>query len=237
MSRGGSDRPKPPGALAGGPHSPTGTPVEKIGGYSLIQSGSGQKLTGDTLLLADFILPLEKDDMVADLGSGTGALALLLASRSPVGRVVCVEVQRRLCDIAVENVAVNGLADRVEVVERDFRDLAAIYPEGSFSVVVSNPPYMKAGEGRVSPVTERAISRSEVFGRLGDLIRVSKHLVGKGGRVCYVFPIRRHDEMMGGLYGAGLIPGRIRFIRSGAGKTPKLFLIEAWNGPPLRRGK
>lgn len=233
MSRDG-DRPEPLGGRARESHSPSRAPVEKIGGYSLIQSGSGQKLTGDTLLLADFILPLEKNDIVADLGSGTGALALILASRSPVNRIVCVEVQRPLCDIAVENAAVNGLTDRVEVVERDFRELPAIYPEGSFSVVASNPPYMKAGEGRVSPVTERAISRSEVLGRLVDLIRVSRHLVGKGGRVCYVFPTRRHDEMMEGLYDAGLIPGRIKFIHSGTDKTPKLFLIEAWIKGSLR---
>lgn len=226
MSRG-DDRPSPLGGRVSEPHSPPGTHVEKIGRYSLIQSGSGQKLTQDTLLLADFILPLEKDDIVADLGSGTGALALILASRSPVGRIVCVEVQKALCDIARRNVIANGLTPRVEVIEKDFRELPAIYPEGSFSVVAGNPPYMKAGEGRVSPVKERAISRSEVLGCLGDLIRVSKHLVGKGGRVCYVFPIRRYDEMMEGLYGAGLIPGRIRFIHSGADKTPRLFLIEA----------
>lgn len=201
--------------------------MEKIGGYSLIQSGSGQKLTQDTLLLADFILPLEKDDVVADLGAGTGALALILALKSPVNRVVCVEVQRPLCGLAVENVAVNGLTDRVEVVQSDFRDLASIYPEGSFSVVAGNPPYMKAGEGRVSPVRERAVSRAGILGGLGDLIDASRHLCGAYGRICYVFPARRLDEMFGEIERAGLRKRRLRLIYTRADRTAQLFLIEA----------
>lgn len=223
----GDDRPKPSGGRASGPHGPPGTPAEKIGGYTLIQSGSGQKLTEDTLLLADFILPLKKEDIVADLGAGTGALAMILASRSPVGRVVCVEVQKHLCDIAIENAAVNGLTERVEVVEKDFRELAGIYPEGSFSVVASNPPYTKAGTGRVSPVKERAISRTGIMGGLGELIDASKYLCAPHGRICYVFPARRLDEMCAEIERAGLRKRRLRLVYTRGDREAKLFLIEA----------
>ncbi|MBI5902174.1 MAG: methyltransferase [Deltaproteobacteria bacterium] len=226
MSRG-DDRPSPLRGRVNDPHSPPVAPVEKIGRYSLIQSGSGQKLTEDTLLLADFILPLKKDDIVADLGAGPGALALILASRSPVKRIVCVEVQRPLCGLALENVAINGLTDRVEVIEKDFRELPAIYPEGSFSLIVSNPPYMKAGEGRVSPVKERAISRTGIFGGLEELIDASKYLCGPYGRICYVFPARRLDEMCAEIERAGLRKRRLRLIYTRMDREAKLFLIEA----------
>ncbi len=221
------DRLSPRRGQAGKSPGPPGTPVEKIGRYSLIQSGSGQKLTEDTLLLADFILPLEKDDIVADLGAGTGALALILASRSHVGRIVCVEVQRPLCGLALKNISINGLTDRVEVVERDFRELASIYPEGSFSVAASNPPYVKAGTGRVSPVKGRAISRTGILGGLGELIDASKHLCGPYGRICYVFPARRLDEMCAEIERAGLRKRRLRLIYTRRDSEAKLFLIEA----------
>ncbi|MEK7773551.1 MAG: methyltransferase, partial [Deltaproteobacteria bacterium] len=177
-----------------------------------MQDNAGQKLTQDTLLLADFILPLKKDDTVVDLGSGTGPLALILASRSPVKRIVCVEAQKALCDMARGNVIANGLAPRVEVIEKDFRDLTEVYPEGSFSVVASNPPYIKAGTGRISPVRERAISRTGVLGGLGDIIDASRYLCGPYGRICYVFPARRLDEMCKEIERAGLKKRRLRLI-------------------------
>lgn len=202
-------------------------PVEKIGPYSFIQDDSGQKLTQDTLLLAEFILPLEKNDIVADLGSGTGPLALILASRSPVKRIVCVEAQKTLCDIARRNVIANGLTPRVEVVEKDFRELTEVYPEGSFSVVASNPPYMKLGSGRISPVKERAISRSEVLGGLEDLVQASRHLCGAYGRISYVFPVRRLEEMCKEIERAGLRKRRLRPVYTHRDRAAKLFVIEA----------
>ncbi|MBI4949212.1 MAG: methyltransferase [Deltaproteobacteria bacterium] len=200
--------------------------MEKIGPYSFIQ-GSGQKVTNDPLLLADFVLPLNADDRVIDLGTGTGIIPLLLASKSRAKRITGVEIDTEACSVFERNIADNGLEGMVEAVLSDYRDLKSIYKAGSFSLVVANPPYIKAGAGRVSPKKQRAVARSEVKGTLKELIDISKYLAGEKGRVAYVFPVARLFEMLGEARVAGLKVRRLRFIHTSRLKPAKLFLIEA----------
>ncbi|MBI5455200.1 MAG: methyltransferase [Deltaproteobacteria bacterium] len=206
--------------------TPKKVEIEKIGPYSFIQ-GIGQKVTNDPLLLADFVLPLDKGDQVIDLGTGTGIIPFLLASKSRAKRITGVEIDTGACSVFERNIADNGLEGRVEAVFADYRDLKSIYKEGSFALVVANPPYIKAGAGRVSPKTERAVARSEVKGTLRELIEISKHLAGDKGRIAYIFPVVRLFEMLDEVRGAGLKPRRLRFIHTSRSRPAKLFLIEA----------
>jgi tRNA1Val (adenine37-N6)-methyltransferase len=162
-----------------------------------------------------------------DLGTGAGVIPLLLAWKTRAGSITGVEVQAEEAAIARRNVEENGLSDRIETINRDFRGLPGIYPEGAFPVVLSNPPYVKAGSGRVSPDKKRAAARGEVFGTLTDLVDVSRYLAGTDGRIFYVFPVKRLDDMFRELKRAGLWPRRIKFVHTGPDKEARLFLIEA----------
>lgn len=200
--------------------------IEKIGPYSFIQ-GSNQKVTNDPLLLVDFVLSLNENDRVIDLGTGAGIIPFLLASKSSAKQIAGVEIDREACAIFEKNIADNGLEHRVEAVFADYRDLKSICKEGSFSLVVANPPYIKAGGGRVSPEKQRAVARSEVKGTLRELIDISKYLVGDKGRIAYVFPVARLFEMLDEVRRAGLKVRRLRFIHTSRMKKAKRFLIEA----------
>ncbi len=200
---------------------------EALGPYGFIQRISGHKATEDPVLLVDFLGPLDEKASVIDIGTGTGVIPLLLAWKTRAARITGVEVQPGLLEEARKNVALNGLEDRVELIEGDFRDLPALFAEGSFSMVVSNPPYVKADAGRSCPDASRAVARSEVLGTLADLLRVSSHLAGRDGRVAYIFPVSRLDEMLSGLVAVGFKPGRLRVIHTAADGAAKLFLVEA----------
>ncbi|HEY4708005.1 MAG TPA: methyltransferase [Thermodesulfobacteriota bacterium] len=209
--------------------------LESLGPYFFVQRKAGHRLTGDTLSLAEFAIPTLTDkDTVIDLGTGTGALPLLFAWKTKVRRITGVEIDAGTAATANKNVSANGIEHRVEILKRDYRELKSVYPEGAFSVVVSNPPYTKAGTGRISPKKERAGARAELFGGLSDLIDISAYLAGGDGRVFYVFPKARLSEMLEGLGRAGLDARRVRFISSKPGKEPDLFLIEAGRGGGLR---
>jgi tRNA1Val (adenine37-N6)-methyltransferase len=204
--------------------------VEPLGPFTFFQKKRGHRVTGDSLILADFVLPLNKDDTVVDLGTGTGIIPLLLAWKSPVRRIVGVEVDRGSSLVALRNVETNGLKSRVNIIEKDWRELSSLYPEGAFPVVVTNPPYVKKGAGRISPVNERAVARSEVMGTLEELLNVSAYLAGPAGRICLIYPVTRFSDVMGGLKNAGLRPRRVRFVKTAPGKVQKLFLMEAARG-------
>ena len=58
-------------------------------------------------------LPLEADDVVADIGAGTGYFSLALATRVPKGRVLAVDIQQEMLDIIASRTRSAGI-DNVE---------------------------------------------------------------------------------------------------------------------------
>jgi release factor glutamine methyltransferase len=75
-----------------------------------------------------------------DLGTGSGAIALALASERKDLRVVAVDVSKNALDVAAANVARLGLGDRVEL--RSGSWWGPVASEPPFDLVVSNPPYI-----------------------------------------------------------------------------------------------
>jgi ribosomal protein L11 methyltransferase len=84
------------------------------------------------LLGLDELLAAGAVESVLDLGCGTGVLALG-AARAGVPRVLAVDCDPEACRVTHENLALNGLAGRVEVLEGQARDAP-----GSFQVVLAN---------------------------------------------------------------------------------------------------
>lgn len=78
---------------------------------------------------------------VADVGTGSGAIALALASERPDLRVVATDVSADALAVARANVARLALGERVGLVHGDL--LAGV---GEVDVVLSNPPYVAEGE-------------------------------------------------------------------------------------------
>lgn len=80
---------------------------------------------------------------VLDVGTGTGCIAVAVATRCPKAQVTAVDASRAALDVARRNVARHNLAERVTLLESDL--LAAVNGQ-SFDVIVSNPPYLSEAE-------------------------------------------------------------------------------------------
>jgi release factor glutamine methyltransferase len=78
---------------------------------------------------------------VLDVGTGTGAIALAIADEHPGARVTALDASAEALALARENAELTGLG--VELVEGDLREGL---PGGPYDLVVSNPPYVDAGE-------------------------------------------------------------------------------------------
>ncbi|MBI5287112.1 MAG: SAM-dependent methyltransferase, partial [Deltaproteobacteria bacterium] len=100
---------------------------------------------------------------------------------------------------------------------------------GSFSVILSNPPYVKTLKGRISPREERAIARSEQKGTLKDLVNISRYMVRPGGRVIYVYPGHRLKEVTSVMTEEGLALKRLCFVypKSWMGRERALIEVVA----------
>ncbi len=64
--------------------------------------------------------------------------------------------------MARRSVALNGLEEKIDIVQGDIREAAGLFPAASFDVVTCNPPYMAGGHGLTNPEAPKAIARHEV---------------------------------------------------------------------------
>jgi len=83
-------------------------------------------------------LPADREVAVADLGTGSGAIALALASERPLARVSAVDISAEALTVARGN-AEHAVPGKVRFFQGDW--LTPLRGE-SFDLIVSNPPYL-----------------------------------------------------------------------------------------------
>lgn len=79
---------------------------------------------------------------VLDLCTGSGCIALAMAAKFPRGRMVAVDVSEKALQLAAENARLTKMQQCVQFLQSDLFENVA----GTFDLIVSNPPYIPAGE-------------------------------------------------------------------------------------------
>ena len=138
----------------------------------IIQRVDAFRFGTDAVLLADFA-GAKSGDRVVDMGTGTGVIAILMASRQPNSTYAALEIQPDMADMAARSVRLNGMDDRIEVKQCDFREAARLYGYGRFSLAVCNPPYGKAGGTIENPDEHKRLSRHEATCTPDDLAKAA----------------------------------------------------------------
>ena len=187
------------------------------------------RLSTDCVLLADFVNTSSAAKGI-DLGCASGAIGLLLLSRSPRLHMTGLELLPQAAALAGENMAVNGLSARSRIVTGDIRQHRHLFPSGSFDLVVANPPYFPLGSGAVSPDEGRAAARGEVSCTLEDVCTAAAFLCRTGGSFALVHKPERLSEALCCMSRRGLEPKRLRLVCHRAELAPNLVLIEGRRG-------
>jgi release factor glutamine methyltransferase len=93
--------------------------------------------------LVELLLQRVDSGVIADVGTGSGCIALSLATEGSFGHIVAVDRSSEALALARLNADLVGGGCRIELVRADL--CAALRP-GAFDALISNPPYLTVGE-------------------------------------------------------------------------------------------
>jgi release factor glutamine methyltransferase len=83
---------------------------------------------------------------IADIGTGSGAIAIALAHHLPHSQITALDLSPEALAIAQQNAQTHALADRIRFLQSDL--LAAVATEEAFDAIISNPPYIPTSEAQ-----------------------------------------------------------------------------------------
>ena len=195
-------------------------------GLKIIQNERGFCFGIDSVLLSDFAKNIKKNGLVLDLGTGTGIIPILLCGKTELKKIIGVEIQKEVSDMAKRSSKLNNLEDRFQVLNEDILNLNKIYENQTFDAIVTNPPYKKKDTGIINEDERKIISRHEITAKLEDFIKVSKDLLKDKGEFYMVHRPERLVDIFSLLRKYKIEPKELRFVYSNINKPPKLVLVK-----------
>lgn len=196
-------------------------------GLKIIQNRDGFCFGIDSILLTDFAKEIEERSKIVDLGTGTGIIAILLSKKINPSKIIGVEIQEDVYEMAKRSIELNNLENTIEVINSNIKDLQDKVQMNTFDAVVTNPPYKKVGTGITNENNKKLISRHETEASLEDFIRVSNKLLKDKGSLYMVHRPDRLVDIIELLRKYKIEPKQIKFVYPKEGKEANLLLIKA----------
>ena len=194
-------------------------------GYTLDLAEGEFPLSTDSMVLSRFV-KLPKNARVLDLGSGCGTLGLLLCASEESCRVTGVELSPLAHRAALENIRRNDLNARMESICADLREVPGLFPAGSFSCCIANPPYFSGGP--VSTTLPAARHRETCAPE--DLCRSAAWALQYGGDLFLVCPPETLAEWIAAGAARNLQTKVLRLVRHREGGPIALVLLRLRKG-------
>lgn len=194
-------------------------------GLKIIQNTEGFCFGIDSVLLTEFAKDMKKNKTIVDLGTGTGIIGILLTKKVEASKVIGVELQKDVAQMAKRSVELNNLQNVMQILNEDVHSLSL--KKNSFDYIVTNPPYKKKGTGIINKEDKQLISRHETTVNLEEWIEVASNLLKDNGAIYMVHRPERLNEIIQDLRKYKLEPKRIRFVYPKKNKDANLVLIKA----------
>jgi len=173
---------------------------------------------------------------VLDLGTGSGAIALAIASEWPAAALTATDASEPALEVARGNAAALGLEERVRFLRGDWFD--PLGADEVFEVVVSNPPYIATGEWDELPRDVRAFEPAAALfagpsglEALREIVDEAPRYLAAGGLLALELAEARAEEVASWLEGAHDWE-RVELRDDLAGR-PRVLLARRERGPAI----
>ena len=192
-------------------------------GTTLLMDERFFKLTTDTVLLSAFA-QVKAGQKGLDLGSGTGALGILVMLRNEGVAVDGIEITQGAAELANKNYKLCKVDNLAKVWQGDYK---ALQKGGGYDFCVSNPPYFAKGAGLSSQSAEIDTARR---GELFDTFSAADKVLKNGGKLFFCIKAERLSASFSELDRCGFCAKRLRFVHNNLDSQASIVLIEAQRG-------
>ncbi len=155
---------------------------------------------------------------------------------------VTIEAQEESVRLARKSAAYNGLLDRYEIRQGDFRDEVRLKPtprrrtrptgdyavlaaDERFDLVLGSPPYFPVGTGIEGDHPQKVACRFELRGDIADYARTAAEHLSPGGLFACVFPEEQRERVERAAISASLVIVRRRPVVFREGEPPLIDLF------------
>ncbi len=203
--------------------------INDLVGYDnlkIVQNNEYFNFSLESILIPRFCI-LKKKMKIIDFCTGNAPIPLVLSTLTD-SEIIGVEIQKEIYALATESVKINGLEERISILNEDVKKLPDLFETDTFDLITCNPPYFKVNESsNLNDNYIKTVARHEVMLTLNDIFAVSRKLLKNNGSVVMVHRTDRLSEILTLMTNNNLQPKRIRFIYPKEGKESNLVLIDA----------
>lgn len=202
-----------------------------LNGKKIIQDTDLFLFGMDSVLLANKVKGNGKT--IVDLGTGSAVMPVIISEKNNVEKIIGIEVQDKMYDLALRNVEYNKLKDKICILKENLKNVYNIQKfvkevtgKDKVDIVISNPPYKKIGTGSKNEGAEKYIARHEVMCSLEDVFKTASKLLKFKGKLHIVHKPERIADLISLARKYNLEPKEIQFLQPKENQKPSIVLIE-----------
>lgn len=187
----------------------------------------------DSVLLPNFVTLNKSTAKILDIGCGNAPIPLILSTKTSA-KIIGVEIQKDVYELALKTVKMNDLEKQIEIINDDINNIYTCFETESFDTVVCNPPYFKvATTPNLNTIEYKTIARHEIKLNLEQIINIAKKVLKNNGNIAMVHRPERLSDIITIMRKNNIEPKRIRFVYPKETKEANILLIEGVkNGRP-----
>ena len=192
----------------------------------IVQNKNYFNFSLDSILLPNFAPITENTKLILDLCTGNAPVPLVLTTKTNA-KIIGVELQKEVFELAKESVELNDLSEQIELINDNINNIVTKYETDTFDLITCNPPYFKHSEQSITNDNEiKSIARHEIHMELEDVFKISKKLLKNGGSICMVHRTDRLMEIIEKMKKNNIEPKRIQFIYPKINSESNLVLVD-----------
>lgn len=180
----------------------------------------------DSVLLPNFVTLNKNIKNILDIGCGNLPISLILTTKTDA-KIMAVEIQKDVYDIALKNLKLNKMEEKIELINDDINDLYKKIATESFDVIVSNPPFFKVNaNSHFNKNDYKTIARHEINLNLDDIFKIAKKLLKNNGVIAIVHRPERLIDIINTMQKYNIMPKKIQFAYPKENKEANILLVE-----------